>query len=139
MLNPPDIMTSAQGMKINGLPQLPERAEVLPIANFSKHSLDRLRVVEYLWAYENSEFTRTRSKPVDMADPTARQAHVEEVFKNNDAFYAADEFHTRPPFENGVPTHGSSVPLNCDPKVIENGIQWYDKLKPDFKRIVDKI
>jgi len=139
MLNSPDKATANQAQEKDRLSQLPAKVEAHPIANFSQYTLDRLRVVNYLWSYQNSELTRTRHDLVDMNDPVALQKHVESIFKNEDAFYTNQDFNKRPPFKNGKPTHSMSVPINFDPEVIKNGIEWYDQLKGSFNQIVHKL
>ncbi|MBI4973109.1 hypothetical protein HZC27_00650 [Candidatus Roizmanbacteria bacterium] len=119
--------------------QLTERVATTPLAHYSRNVLDRLRVVQYLWSYENSKFLRTRNAPVNTNDIQALQTHVAMVFEKDDGFYAKPDTHTRPEWEDGLPTHPKAVPLNYDPLVIQNGIGWYNKLKAPFNEITHKL
>lgn len=119
--------------------QLTERVATTPLAHYSRNVLDRLRVVQYLWSYDNSKFLRTRSVPVNTNDMEALQKHIAMVFEKDDSFYAKPRTHTRPEWVDGLPTHTKSVPLNYDSQVIRDGVTWYNELKAPFNEIVNKL
>lgn len=132
-------MSLSVGNEEQMTPLLTERVESHPVVNYSQHVFDRLQVVDYLWLYENSEIARKIDGPVDLNDPITLQKHVTQVFQKEDKFYAGSVFFSRPEWSNGVPTHTRAIPINYQPKVIQDGIKWYGELKKSFNQIVDKL